>query len=453
MLRIKRRTGTRTPAPRRRLALMAGLTGLTVVLAACGSGGTGKAGGGSTQTSGVTITVALASDPPPKAALEEFTKSTGITVNWVNLDWDSLQNKISAAATANTYFADATNVDWSRVGQLGKLGWYFPMDDYLDTKAMAADVPQLASFISDGKAVGIPYDASFMVTTVNTEMFQKAGANPAPKTIDEYTSALKTIKAKGIAEHPLNIPFAAAEGLSTYWYEMTGAFGGTVLDKDGKPQFSTPDSAGYKAAQWMVDALKSGLVPPGNINVTDSQGQQTLMAKGLVASTFSDYSGTVGTLYGIPKSSSVVGKVKYIPTPGATGPAANLSNPDGIGIPKKAKYPNAAAKFIEWFTAAEQQANFAGVNGPDKTMPGYPMPSHVSVVKQMTAKGNLIGGADLEPMLQGSKPVFEGGAPAWYPKFSNAVYTNLHAAATGSMTVEQAMKAVSDTATELASGS
>jgi multiple sugar transport system substrate-binding protein len=292
-----------------------------------------------------------------------------------------------------------------------------------------------------------------MVTTVNTEMFQKAGANPAPKTIDEYTSALKTIKAKGIAEHPLNIPFAAAEGLSTYWYEMTGAFGGTVLDKDGKPQFSTPDSAGYKAAQWMVDALKSGLVPPGNINVTDSQGQQTLMAKGLVASTFSDYSGTVGTLYGIPKSSSVVGKVKYIPTPGATGPAANLSNPDGIGIPKKAKYPNAAAKFIEWFTAAEQQANFAGVNGPDKTMPGYPMPSHVSVVKQMTAKGNLIGGADLEPMLQGSKPVFEGGAPAWYPKFSNAVYTNLHAAATGSMTVEQAMKAVSDTATELASGS
>ena len=37
-------------------------------------------------------------------------------------------------------------------------------------------------------------------------------------------------------------------------------------------------------------------------------------------------------------------------------------------------------------------------------------------------------------MLATSKPVFAGGAPPWYPQFSNAVYTNLHAAAAGSMT-------------------
>jgi multiple sugar transport system substrate-binding protein len=433
--------------------VLAGLAAFSLALAACGGGGGGGGGqttGGSTETSGVTITVALASDPPPKAALADFKKQTGITVNWVNIDWDSLQTKISAAATAKTYFADATNVDWSRVGQLGKLGWFQPMDTLLDTKAMAADVPQLASFTTDGHVVGIPYDASFMVTTVNTEMFKKAGVDPAPQTIEAYTEGLRTIKSKGVVKYPLNIPFAAAEGLSTYWYETTGAFGGTVLDQAGKPQFTTPDSPGYKAAQWMVDALKDGLVPPGNINVTDSQGQQTLMAKGQVASTFSDYSGTVGTLYDLKQSSSVTGKVKYIKTPGVSGPAANLSNPDGVGIPKEAKYPAAAAKFIEWFTATEQQADFAGVNGPDKAFQGYPIPSHLSAVQKMTAKGNLVGGEVLEPMLAGSKPVFEGGAPAWYPKFSNAVYTNLHAAATGSMTVEAAMKAIGDTANELA---
>jgi multiple sugar transport system substrate-binding protein len=432
--------------------VVVGVAAAALVLAGCG-GGSGKSSGGSTQTSGVTITVALASDPPPKAALDAFTKQTGITVKWVNIDWDSLQTKISAAATAKTYFADATDVDWSRVGQLGKLGWFYPMDTYLDTKSMAADVPQLASFTSGGHVVGIPYDASFMVTTVNTQMFQKAGADPAPKTIDEYTAALTKIKSKGVTKYPLNIPFAAAEGLSTYWYETTGAFGGTVLDQNGKPQFTTPDSPGYKAAQWMVDALKTGLVPPGNINVTDSQGLQTLMAKGQVASTFSDYSGGVGTLYNVPSTSSVTGKVQYIKTPGVTGPAANLGNPDGIGIPKEAKYPTAAAKFIEWFTSAKQQEDFAGVNGPDKAFQGYPIPSHLSAVQKMTAKGNLVGGDTLEPMLQGSKPVFEGGAPSWYPKFSNAVYTNLHAAATGSITVEAAMKTIADTANQLGSGS
>jgi multiple sugar transport system substrate-binding protein len=432
--------------------VVVGVAAAALVLAGCG-GGSGKSSGGSTQTSGVTITVALASDAPPKAALDAFTKQTGITVKWVNIDWDSLQTKISAAATAKTYFADATDVDWSRVGQLGKLGWFYPMDTYLDTKSMAADVPQLASFTSGGHVVGIPYDASFMVTTVNTQMFQKAGVDPAPKTIDEYTAALTKIKSKGVTKYPLNIPFAAAEGLSTYWYETTGAFGGTVLDNNGKPQFTTPDSPGYKAAQWMVDALKTGLVPPGNINVTDSQGLQTLMAKGQVASTFSDYSGGVGTLYNVPSTSSVTGKVKYIKTPGVTGPAANLGNPDGIGIPKEAKYPTAAAKFIEWFTSAKQQEDFAGVNGPDKAFQGYPIPSHLSAVQKMTAKGNLVGGDTLEPMLQGSKPVFEGGAPSWYPKFSNAVYTNLHAAATGSITVEAAMKTIADTANQLGSGS
>jgi multiple sugar transport system substrate-binding protein len=433
-----------------RAHLVVGIASLGLVATACGGGGgSSQSSDGSTQTSGVTITVALASDPPPKAALEEFTKETGITVKWVNIDWDSLQTKISAAATAKTYFADATDVDWSRVGQLGKLGWFYPMDSYVDTAAMSADVPQLASFTTDGHVVGIPYDASFMVTTVNADMFKKAGADPEPQTIEDYTAALQQVKDKGVAKYPLNIPFAAAEGLSTYWYETTGAFGGTVLDPAGKPQFTSPDSAGYRAAQWMVDALKKGLVPPGNINTTDSQGQQTLMAKGQVASTFSDYSGTVGTLYNVKESSSVVGKVSYLKTPGVSGPAANLSNPDGIGIPKEAKYPQAAAKFIEWFTAAEQQADFAGVNGSDKAFEGYPIPSHLSAVKQMTAKGNLVGGQELEGMLQGSKPVFEGGAPSWYPKFSNAVYTNLHAAATGSVTVDQAIKTIGDTANEL----
>lgn len=55
-------------------------------------------------------------------------------------------------------------------------------------------------------------------------------------------------------------------------------------------------------------------------------------------------------------------------------------------------------------------------------------------------------------MLSGSKPVFEGGAPTWYPQFSNAVYTNLHAAATGSTTVDAAIKTIGDTATKLAGG-
>jgi multiple sugar transport system substrate-binding protein len=431
--------------------LAVGLACAGMIATACSGGGSSS---GSSKTSGVTITVALATTPPPKASLDAFTASTGIKVTWTNTDWDSLQTKIAAAATAKTYFADATDVDWSRVGELGKLNWFYPMEKYIDTKSLTADMPQITSFTDAGHVVGIPYDASFLVTTVNKTLFAKAGITTMPTTIADYTTDLQQIKAKAGVQYPLNIPFAAAEGLSTYWYQTTAAFGGTILDGAGKPQFATADSAGYKAAQWMVDALKNGLVPPGNINVADSQGQQTLMAKGTVASTFGDYSGNVGSLYDLPDSSSVVNQIVYLPTPGVSGIAPNMSNPDGIGIPKQAKYPAAAAKFIEWFTQAQNQADFAGVSGPDKVMTGYFLPSRLSGMSLLTQKGTLIAGAQLADMLKNSaKPVFPEGAPSWYPEFSRAVYTNLHAAATGSMSVADAIKAMADTANKLSSGS
>jgi multiple sugar transport system substrate-binding protein len=326
------------------------------------------------------------------------------------------------------------------------------MENYLDTKALESEMPQLTSFSANGHVVGIPYDASFLVTTVNKTLFAQAGITTMPTTISEYTADLRQIKTKGVVQYPLNIPFAAAEGLSTYWYQTTAAFGGTILDGAGKPQFGGSDSPGFKAAQWMVDGIKQGLVPPGNINVADSQGQQTLMAKGSVASTFGDYSGNVGSLYAVPASSSVVDQVVYLSTPGVNGPGPNMSNPDGIGIPRQAKYPAAAAKFIDWFTSAQNQAEFAGASGPDKVMTGYFLPSRLAGMTELTDKGKLIGGAQLAEMLKtSSKPVFPQGAPSWYPEFSKSVYTNLHAAATGSMSVADAVKAMADTANRLSS--
>src|SRR5690348_1735930 len=165
-------------------AVVGALSCLALLATSCSGSGGGKA---SSATSGVTINVALHIPSPPKAALDAFTKSTGITVKWTQVDWDSLQTKISAGATAKTYFADATDVDWSRVGQLGRLNWFYPMENYLDTKALTTEMPQLPSFTYNGHVIGIPYDASFLVTTVNKNLFAKAGITTMPKTIDEYT--------------------------------------------------------------------------------------------------------------------------------------------------------------------------------------------------------------------------------------------------------------------------
>ena len=393
--------------------------------------------------SDVTINVAIAYPAPPKNLLNEFTAKTGIKVNYSYIQWDNLQTKIVAAAEAHTYFADVADVDWSKVGEYYQTKWFIPLNKYFNPASLYSQYPQLASFVRNGELMGMPSDVSLLVTTVNTKDFAKAGVTKMPTTLAQYSADLDKVMSGGVVQHPLDIPFAAAEGLSTYWYELTAAFGGQVLSSSYKPEFTSPSSPGYKAMQWMVAAYKSGLVPKGNLDLEDYQGFSEDQAKNVTASVFSDYSGDVGTVYDVPSGSSVVGDVSYIPTPGASGPAPNLANPDGIGIPAEAKNVSAAVTFIKWYDEPANQAAFAGAKGPSEVISGFPLPSNVGGLNALVASGKVPGAAELANLAEHhSRAIFPAGAPPWYPAFSNAVYTNLHSAAAGQETVASAIRAI-----------
>src|SRR5580698_1574820 len=362
----------------RRMAALVLSAALATLAAACGSGNNGSSGRAATSGSSNSITVAVAYPAPPAALLDQFTKQTGIKVNWVNIGWDDLQTKIAAAMTANSYFADVADVDWSKVGEYQKTGWFDPLNKYFNTATLGSDMPQLDTFVSNKELMGVPFDSSFLVTTVNTKDFAKAGVTTMPTTLAGFTTALQKVgKANNIAS-PLDIQFATAEGLSTCWYQMTAAFGGQVLTAQDTPAFTSPSSPGYKAMSWMVNAYKSGLVAKANINTTDYQGFTTEMAKNRAAAVACDYSGSVASIYNVPSSSKVVNETEYIPTPGATGVGQNVANPDGIGIPKTAKNVAGAVKFIKWFTATESQANWAGLHGPQNVVSTFPLPARLS---------------------------------------------------------------------------
>ena len=411
---------------------------------------TGAANGASTtKVASTTINVAIAYPAPPKATLAKFTQQTGIKVNWSYVQWDDLQTKIAAAAAAKTYFADVADVDWSKVGEYYQTKWFLPLNQYFNPKSIASQYPQLSSFERKGTLVGMPMDASLLVTTVNKVDFSRAGITTMPTTLSQYTSDLQLVAKKGVVAHPLDIPFSAAEGLSTYWYEATAAMGGQVFTSSYAPLFTSPSSPGYKAMTWMVNAYKTGLVPKANLSYEDYQGFETDMAHNLTASVFSDYSGDLGTIYEVPSQSKVVGDVEYIPTPGTTGPAPNLANPDGIGIPASAKHVAAAVQFIKWMEEPANQAAFAGATGSANVISTFPLPSNVGGLNRLAASGKVPGGTALVNLVEHhSRSVFPAGAPPWYPAFSNAVYTNIHSAVAGSESVASAISAI---ASEVAS--
>jgi multiple sugar transport system substrate-binding protein len=423
----------------RRAGAIALAASLVTLGAACGSSGSGPA----SSSSPGSITVAVAYPAPPKALLDQFTKQTGIKVTWVNIGWDDLQTKIAAAMSANTYFADAADVDWSKVGEYQKTGWFLPLNKYFNVTSLKPDFPQLDTFVSDNELMGMPFDSSFITTTVNTKDFAKAGITTMPTTLAGLTTDLKQVsKATGIAS-PLDIQLATAEGLSTCWYQMTAAFGGQVLTSQDTPAFTSPSSPGYQAMNWIVNAYKSGLVPKANINVTDYDGFTTEMAKNRVAATLCDYSGSVATIYNVPASSSVVNQTEYISTPGATGVGQAVANPDGIGIPKNAKNVAGAVKFIKWFTTTENQAVWAGLDGAKDVVSTFPLPARLSSFGLLTKAGDIGQASQLSAILQAhAQAPFPNGAPPWYVQFSAAVQTNIHEAAAGQETVAQAVAAI-----------
>jgi multiple sugar transport system substrate-binding protein len=298
----------------------------------------------------------------------------------------------------------------------------------------------------------MPFDSSFLVTTVNKKDFTKAGVTTMPTTLAAWTADLKKVgKANGMA-NPLDIQLATAEGLSTCWYQMTAAFGGQVLTAADSPAFTSPSSPGYQAMNWIVNAYKTGLVPKGNINTTDYQGFTTEMAKNRVAAVMCDYSGSVNSIYNVPSSSSVVNQTEYIPTPGSAGVGKNVANPDGIGIPKTAKNVAGAVKFIKWFTNTENQATWAGLQGSKNVVSTFPLPARLSSFDLLTSHGNPGEASSLESIIKThATPPFPNGAPPWYVQFSAAVQTNIHQAAAGQETVAQAVQAIASQVNSLKS--
>ena len=69
-----------------------------------------------------------------------------------------------------------------------------PYPVLLDVASLKPDMPQLDTFVSDSKLMGMPFDSSFLVTTVNKNDFAKAGVGVSVK-VDAPKPNIATVEA------------------------------------------------------------------------------------------------------------------------------------------------------------------------------------------------------------------------------------------------------------------
>jgi len=382
---------------------------------------------------GSSITVLMPSPQAPNIAAD-FEAETGIKVDLQTLSWDDIRPKLIAALIAGTAPADVTEFDWSWTGQFADAGWYLPLNNVIDADTVN-DIGVAKIFTVNGNLLGVPYTNDFRVMLVNKKQFADAGITKMPTTLDELVADAKQIKAKGITQYPIGLPLSPTEGASTSWCLLTKAEGGDLFDKDWKPLFTSPDSAGYKAMALEKQLLDEGLVDPASTGLKDSQINDDYFAKGLVSIMISGEPGRLGQ-YSDPKQSpKVAGNVAAILVPTASGTTRSYGLPEALGVPKVSQHQEAAIAFIKWFTSKQfQLENYA--NGV--------LPTRTSALEALNQKGTLQSGDVLVAQAKTVEPLFAQGTPSWYPQFSSAVNTAINGVAKGQMTVDQAMKSIAD---------
>ena len=426
---------------------VAALAVTALIATACSSGGSGSttpsgAAGASPSIAGQTITVLL---PPwanvPKEILQTFTDQTGVKVDLQVTGWDAIRNKVAIAGAANTPLADVTEFDWSWTGQFGRAGWYLPLQDKLDP-AMISDLQNNGAFSIDGNQYAVCYSNDFRISAYNKKMFAAAGITQAPTTFDELTTDLQQIKDKGVAENPLAIPLSATEGTATAWYLLTLAYGGQLFDANFQPAFTSPDSGGYKALQFMVDAVDKGFVTPGAVSLTDTQSDNRYTS-GSAAVTIVGGPDEMVTAND-PTQSKIVGQGAFMLVPGVSGPGPTFGLPEGLGIMSTSTHQEAAVAFLNWWEQPETVLALQKSVGL--------LPCSTTAVGTLVDSGKLVGGDTIKQELENVAALFPQGAPPWYGDFSTKAASLINAAARGDLSVQDALNQLADAAKQLQSG-
>jgi multiple sugar transport system substrate-binding protein len=425
---------------KRRVAVVAVIACvLAAVAASCGGSSGSSASGPQTSESirGQTITV-LVPYKIPQSVIDSFTNATGVKVNYVVTGWDQTHNKLVVANTAQTYVADVAEFDWSFTGQFAGAKWVEPLDNMLPAPLLADLKSTDAAFMSGGKTYAACFSNDFRISMYNKKMLASAGISEFPKTLDELGQAAVKLKAAGV-QYPISIPMAATEGGVTPWYLLTLAHGGQLFDSSFKPAFTDPGSAGYKALQWEVDAVKNGWVSPGAVSLDDNTAFDKFTA-GQTAIVLATGPGNLATAND-PTQSSIAGQAEAALVPGVDGPGASFGLPEGLSIPVTARHKAAAAAFIEWWMKPENAIKIYTQEGN--------LPCGASVIQQLASSGQLLGGDVLNQELKLVKPLFPQGAPIWYSKFSSDAQGLINAAVKGDISVGDALsqleqKAVQD---------
>jgi multiple sugar transport system substrate-binding protein len=399
---------------------------------------------------------------------DEFTRLTGINVEWEVADLGAMRQKMVADVMNDTGVYDCDEVTSLDVGLWIARGFVVPMFKFLDDPKLrdrqfdpwTAYVPETLAFssMSGGKIYGLPYHfiPRFMVVRKDIAACtdEQAGfkarygyelpLKPADwKTFHDVVEfftrkAGQLLCGKVLAENFYGTAVSFKRHIATQYdfEEFLDGFGGTMFAGDGplktgtaqgfeaSDQVAFDSPAAIQALTYWLSLLK--YVPPGYLEYTWDNTFSD-MCKGTLYTygTFGDTTPYLedGSSAGCP---AVAGKLAYYPIPGTHQTGAEGQT---WIIPTSSEHPEATFLFLQWLASAEVQrrCQTMGCTSPERAAWYGAELDHEDrtlITREIIEKGYLIARAH----------------PPALTKISALLVDDLQAAALGKMSAAEALQ-------------
>jgi sorbitol/mannitol transport system substrate-binding protein len=332
--------------------------GVVAALAMTGCAGAGSSPGASAAGTKV-VNVLMVNNPQmvdlQKLTADNFTKQTGIKVNYTVLPENDVRAKISSEFSAQAGQYDVATISNYEVPAYAKNGWLTSLSDTVakDKGFNQADIlPAMTSALTgaDGKLYAEPFYGESSFLMYRKDIFAAKGLTmPANPTWAEVADL--AAKTDDPAAGMKGICLRGQPGWGQIFAPLTtvvNTFGGTWFDKEWKAGVSGPK---FEAAvNFYVDLVKAH----GENGAPQAGFTECLnnLEQGKVAMWY-DATSAAGSLES--SDSPVAGKIGYVAAPVKETKSSGWLYTWAFAIEKAGKNQTAAAKFIAWTSSANYE--------------------------------------------------------------------------------------------------
>jgi sorbitol/mannitol transport system substrate-binding protein len=355
--------------PKMRAATLAA-GALCVVLSASACAG---AGGGNSAGDPNSISVLMVNNPQmedlQRLTAENFTKETGIRVNYTILPENDVRAKISQEFSSQAGQYDVASLSNYEIPFYSANGWLAPLDDVAADPGFDQNdiLPAYTASLTgeDGKLYGEPFYGESSFLMYRKDILEAKGLTmPAKPTWDEVADI--AAKVDGAEPGMKGICLRGQPGWGQVFAPLTtvvNTFGGTWFDKDWNAQVNSPEFT--EAVEFYTTLVREhGEAGAAQAGFTECLNN---MSQGKVAMWY-DATSAAGALEA--EDSPVKGKIGYAQAPVKETASSGWLWTWSWAMQAASKKQDAAEKFIAWASSRDYEELVASELGWAKVPSG-----------------------------------------------------------------------------------